>query len=158
MPDIQIEKESKFKKLKADDRNELASTISGWWNDFHNKRSTQVKTANKLQELLYLNQPDRNKTAAWKTNIKENKIYTTWDSMKSVMWREIWSNEEQMFDVSGTSKETEDMAERQKEAVVYALKKMNAGVQFDKATDYWAEFGEFIYKTDWKKRSTWASC
>ena len=58
-----------------------------------------------------------------------------------------------MFDVSGTSKDTEEMAERQKEAIVYALKKMNAGVQFDKATDYWAEFGEFIYKTDWKKRS-----
>ena len=153
MPDIQIEKESKFKKLKESERNELATTIKGWWSDFQDKRSSQIKTANELQKLLYLNQPDRNKTAEWKANIKENKIYTTWDSMKSVMWKEIWSNEEQMFDVSGTSKQTEEMAERQKEAIVYALKKMNAGVQFDKATDYWAEFGEFIYKTDWKKRS-----
>lgn len=153
MPDIQIEKESKFKKLKPTEREELASTISKWWTDFHDKRSTQIATAEQLQSLLYLNQPDRNKKAEWKSNIKENKIFTTWDSMKSVMWKEIWSNEEQMFDVSGTSKETEEMAERQKEAIVYSLKKMNAGVQFDKATDYWAEYGEFIYKTDWKKRS-----
>ena len=155
MPDIQIEKESKFKKLKPSEREELASTISGWWTDFHDKRSTQLAVASRLQTLLYLNQPDRNKDKKdeWRTNIKENKIFTTWDSMKSVMWKEIWSNEEQMFDVSGTSKETEEMAERQKEAIVYALKKMNAGPQFDKATDYWAEYGEFIYKTDWKKRS-----
>jgi hypothetical protein len=69
------------------------------------------------------------------------------------MWKEIWSNEEQMFDVTGTSKETEEMADAEKEAIVYALKKMCAGVQFDRAPDYWAEYGEFIYKTDWKKVS-----
>ena len=153
MPDIQIEKESKFKKLKDSERTELASTIAGWWSDFHDKRSSQISTAQELRKLLYLNQPDRNKKSSWKSNVKENKIFTTWDSMKSVMWKEIWSNEEQMFDVTGTSKDTEEMAERQKEAIVYALKKMNAGVQFDRATDFWAEYGEFIYKTDWKKRS-----
>lgn len=153
MPDIQIEKESKFKKLSKDQRNELASTIAKWWESFHDKRSTQLSVAQRLQTLLYLNQPERNEKETWRMNIKENKIYTTWDSMKSVMWKEIWSNEEQMFDVSGTSKETEEMAEQQKEAIVFSLKKMNAGVQFDKATDYWAEYGEFIYKTDWKKRS-----
>jgi hypothetical protein len=152
MPDIQVEKEDKFKKLKPSERDELASTISGWWESFHNKRQSQIATAQKLTKYVYLNQADRNKTAAWKSNIKENKIYTTWDSMKSVMWKEIWSNEEQMFDVAGTSKETEKVAEKQKESVVYALKKMDAGVQFDKATDNWGIYGDFIYKTDWKKR------
>ena len=155
MPDITIEKESKFKKLNKSQRDEFAGYISQMWNDFHEKRGTQIDTALKLQKLLSLNQADRNKDKGdeWKSNIKENKIYTTWDSMKSVMWKEIWSNEEQMFDVTGTSKETEEMAEAQKEAIVYALKKMCAGVQFDRATDYWAEYGEFIYKTDWKKVS-----
>lgn len=152
MPDIQVEKEDKFKKLKPSERDELASTISGWWESFHNKRQSQIATAQELTKYVYLNQADRNKTAAWKSNIKENKIYTTWDSMKSVMWKEIWSNEEQMFDVAGTSKETEEVAEKQKESVVYALKKMDAGVQFDKATDNWGIYGDFIYKTDWKKR------
>lgn len=152
MPDIQVEKESKFKNLKKTERDELASTIVQWWNDFHNKRNTQISTAQKLQQLMYLNQPNRNKKQHWKSNIKENKIYTTWDSMKSSMWKEIWSNEEQMFDVVGTSKETEDVAEKQKEAIVYALKAMEAGIQFDLATEYWGQYGEFIYKTDWKKR------
>lgn len=152
MPDIQIEKESKFKSLKKTEREELASTIVQWWSDFHNKRNTQISTAQELQKLLYLNQPNRNKKQQWKSNIKENKIYTTWDSMKSSMWKEIWSNEEQMFDVVGTSKETEEVAEKQKEAIVYALKAMQAGTQFDLATEFWGQYGEFIYKTDWKKR------
>jgi hypothetical protein len=70
MPDIQIEKESKFKKLKESQRDELAAQISAWWGEFHEKRSTQISVAQELQSMIYLNQPDRNKTKAWKSNIK----------------------------------------------------------------------------------------
>ena len=152
MPDIQIEKESKFKKLSKDDRDELAQKISDWWGEFHKKRETQISTAREIEKQIFLNQPDRNINKKWKSNIKENKLYTTWDSMKSSMWKEIWSNEEQMFDVQGTSKEYEEMAETQKQAMVHALKRMEAGIQFDKAADYWAIYGDFVYKTDWKSR------
>lgn len=152
MPDIQIEKESKFKKLSPDNRDELAKKISDWWGEFHGKRETQLKTAREIEKQIFLNQPDRNANKKWKSNIKENKLYTTWDSMKSSMWKEIWSNEEQMFDVQGVSKEYEEMAETQKQAMVHALKRMEAGTQFDKAADYWAVYGDFVYKTDWKSR------
>lgn len=152
MPDIQIEKESKFKRLSKDDRDELARKISDWWGEFHGKRESQLKTAREIEKQIFLNQPDRNANKKWKSNIKENKLYTTWDSMKSSMWKEIWSNEEQMFDVQGTSKEYEEMAETQKQAMVHALKRMEAGTQFDKAADYWAVYGDFVYKTDWKSR------
>ena len=152
MPDIQIEKESKFKKLSKDNRDELASTISKWWSDFHDKRESQITIAKQIEKEIFLNQPDRNRNKKWKSNIKENKLYTTWDSMKSSMWKEIWSNEEQMFDVQGTSKEYEDMAERQKQALTHALKRMEAGPQFDKAADNWAIYGDFVFKTDWKSR------
>lgn len=150
MPDITVEKENKFKKLSKDDRDKLAATIHDWWTQFHNKRGTQLTTALELEKYVYLNQKNRNSEQAWRSNIKENKIYTTWDSMKSSMWKEIWSNEEQMFDVVGTSKENEEMADRQKQAITHALKKMVAGTQFDLATDYWGIYGDFIYKTDWK--------
>ena len=152
MPDIQIEEESKFKKISKDDRDELAKKISDWWGEFHERRETQLKTARDIEKQIFLNQPDRNANKKWKSNIKENKLYTTWDSMKSSMWKEIWSNEDQMFDVQGTSKEYEEMAETQKQAMVHALKRMEAGTQFDKAADYWAVYGDFVYKTDWKSR------
>ena len=152
MPDIQIEKESKFKKLSKDNRDELASTISKWWSDFHDKRESQIAIAKQIEKEIFLNQADRNANKKWKSNIKENKLYTTWDSMKSSMWKEIWSNEEQMFDVQGTSKEYEEMAERQKQALVHSLKRMEASPQFDKAADNWAIYGDFVFKTDWKSR------
>ncbi len=152
MPDIQIEKESKFKKLSPDDRDKLAKTVSDWWKDFHKKRKKQLDVARELMKYVYLNQPNRNTVAEWKANIKENKIYTTWDSMKSSMWKEIWSNEEQMFDVVGVTQDYEETADLQKQGLVHSLKKMNAGVQFDLETNYWGIYGDFVYKTDWKSR------
>lgn len=152
MPDIQVEKDSKFKKLSSEDRDKLARTISDWWLCFHDKRGSQLTTARELEKHLFLNQSNRNSKKAWKSNIKENKLYTTWDSLKSSMWKEIWSDEEQMFDVQGQAKEFEELAERQKQAVVHSLKQMNAGIQFDKATDGWGIYGDFVYKTDWKSR------
>ena len=80
MPDIQIEKENKFKKLSRDDRDELAGKISDWWGEFHKKRETQLTTAREIEKQIFLNQPDRNRNKKWKSNIKENKLYTTWDS------------------------------------------------------------------------------
>ena len=154
MPDIQIEKDNKFKKLSKDNRDELASKISEWWGQWHEKRQTQLAVAKELEAEVFLNQPDRNREQGeeWKSNIKENKLYTTWEAMKAGMWKEIWSNEAQMFDVVGVSKEYEEVAQTQKEAVVHALKEMEAGIQFDIATDNWGIYGDFIFKTDWEKK------
>lgn len=152
MPDIEIEKESKFKKLKPHERDDLAQTIGDWYANFQDKRTSQIDTAEKIKEQIYLNQPNRNANQAWKSNIKENRLYTTKDSLKATMWRDIWSKEEQMFDVVGKSTEDDKTAKLQKQAIVHALKEMQAGVQFDKATENWFIFGDFIYKTDWKQR------
>lgn len=151
MPNIQIEKNTQFKKLSDSERTELAGQVSKWYNTFRNKRQTQISTGLELTKYVQLTQNDRNRTKEWKSNIKENKIYTTWDSLKSVMWKEIWSQEGQMFDVVGVDKLSEEFADKQKEAVTYALKKMKAGNQYDLAVDYWGLYGELIFKTDWKK-------
>ena len=58
-----------------------------------------------------------------------------------------------MFDVVGKSTQDDQTAKAQKQAIVHALKQMQAGVQFDKATENWFIYGDFIYKTDWKKRT-----
>ena len=155
MPDIEIEKESKFKKLKAAERDDLAQTIGTWYANFQEKRTSQIDTAEKIKKQIYLNQPERNKEKDdhWKANIKENRLYTTKDSLKATMWKDIWSKEEQMFDVVGKSTQDDQTAKAQKQAIVHALKQMQAGVQFDKATENWFIYGDFIYKTDWKKRT-----
>lgn len=154
MPDIKIEKETPFKKLNKEERTELAGIVSSWYKKFNEKRQSQISTAQELIKYIQLSQEDRNKEKEdeWKSNIKENKIYTTWDSLKSVMWKEIWSNESQMFEVVGVDKESEELADKQKEAVTHALKQMKAGNQYDLSVDYWGFYGDFVFKTDWKQK------
>ena len=152
MPNIEIEKETPFKKLSVAERTELATQVTSWYRTFHDHRQTQIDTAIRLQKYVQLNQANRNVENTWKSNIKENKIYTTWDSMKSIMWKEVWSNEGQMFDVVGTNEESEKLADKQKEAITYALKKMKAGEQYDLVMDYWGIWGDMIFKCDWQKK------
>lgn len=155
MADIKIDKEDKFKKLSESDREDLARKIGNWYSNFQDKRTSQIDVADTIRDFIELNQTDRNKKQGqeWKSNIKENKIYTIYDSMKATMWREIWSNEEQMFDIVGKSKKDDELAKTQKQAIVHALKEMEACKQYDKATDNWFIFGDFCFKTDWKKRT-----
>lgn len=155
MPDIQIEKEDKFKKLKNEQRDELANEISSWWGQWHDKRRSQLDTAKRIEKEIYLNQPDRNREDGeeWKANIKENKIGTTWLSMKAGMWKETYSNEEQMFDARGVNKENDKNAKFQKEAIVHSMKEMKSSTQFDIAMDNWGVFGDIIYKTDWQQKT-----
>lgn len=150
MPDITIEEENKFKKLTQDQRDDLALTISKWWKQFHQARKPQIDTARELDKFICLNQGARNAGDKWKSDIRENVIYNTWDSMKSLLWREVWADEDQMFDVAGVSPQDEENADKQKQAVVHALRDMKAGRQFDRATDYWSRYGDFVYKIDWK--------
>lgn len=146
------EKMKPFQKLSKDERDELAGKIASWNEDFNKKRTSQIDTALRIQKHLYLNTSDRNSKEEWKTNLKENKLYTTADTMKAIMWKEIWSNESQMFNVNPLDKNAEDKFDKQKQAIVKALKEMKAGSQYDCATDYWFCWGDFIFLTDWKHK------
>lgn len=141
-----------FQKLKDDQKDALAAKIKGWNEDFNKKRQPQIDTALQIQKHLHLNTEARNDKEKWKTNLRENKLYTTADTMKSIMWREIWSNENQMFDTAPMDKNAEETYKQQKAAVVKSLKEMKASTQFDNATDYWMVWGDFLYLTDWKHK------
>lgn len=150
MTEYKQEEIKPFQKLSNDKRDDLAAKISKWWEDFNNKRLPQIDTALQLQEHLFLRQKPRNKTAKWKANLKENKIYTVADTMKSIMFKEVWSNESQMFDINPMDKGAEGKYKLQKEAIVKALKDMKSGKQYDLVIDYWLQYGDFIFLTDWK--------
>lgn len=146
------EKIQPFKQISKDQRDELAKKIVEWNVDFNKKRQAQIETALRIQKHIYINQDERNSKDNWKSNLRENKLYTTADTMKAIMWKEIWSNEAQMFDVAPLDKQAEDKFEKQKQAIVKALKDMKAGVQYDLVVDYWMQYGDFIFLTDWKRK------
>ena len=69
------------------------------------------------------------------------------------MWREIWSNPAQMFNVRGTDDKTEQNAQLQKTAIVDSLEKMKIGKTYDDGIENLLDIGELIFITDWEERS-----
>lgn len=140
------------KELTEQERNDFAKKIADYFSDWDDDRNAQITTANEIMTEVYLNQPhikDKNPKLAWKADVKLNSLYNIKRARKSVMYREMWSNSAQMFDVQGTDAQTDKQAKEQKAAIVDSLEKMEIGKQYDIAIDNWFDIGEMIFKTDW---------
>lgn len=142
------------KELSEEQRNKLAQKIAANWVQWDQNRNSQVEMARKIMAETYLQQAPRKfpEGLEWKSDVKLNAIYNIKNAKKSVMWKEIWSNTSQMFDVRGTDEQTEKQAKQQKAAIVDSLEKMDIGKQYDAAIDNLLDIGEMIYKTDWEQR------
>ena len=140
------------KELNDEQKKQLAAKIAANYDDWDDDRNEQIDTAREIMREVYLKQPhkkDKNPKLAWKSDVKLNQLYNIKRARKSVMYREMWSNASQMFDVRGTNEQTEKTAKMQKAAIVDSLEKMGIGKQYDNAIDNWFDIGEMIFKTDW---------
>ncbi len=146
------------KELKAIDREAFAKKIKSWFNTWDEDRQTQIDDARAIMGEVYLKRPldGQNSSAAeenWKADVRLNRLYTIKEARTAAIWREVWSNPSQMFDVKGTSRFSEETAKIQKAAIVDALTKMRIGRQFDEAINNYFDIGEMIFATDWEKRT-----
>lgn len=149
------EKIENLKELTDEQKSNLAKKIADNFNKWDIDRITQIDTAKKIQEEVYLSQPRKftNKNQKWKSDVNLNGLYNIKKALVSVMWREIWANPNQMFDVRGTDERTEQQAKIQKAAIVDSLKKMKIGQQFDEAVANLLDIGEMIVKIDWQLKT-----
>lgn len=153
---MEIKKEiiEQNKDLTEEQKSNLAKQISDNYTKWDEDRETQVATAREIMQEVYLNQPkkDFGKGFEWKSDVKLNALFTIKQARKAALWRDLWANASQMFDVQGTNKQTEEMAKLQKAAIVDSLNKMEIGKQYDDAMNNWFDVGEMIFKTDWEQR------
>ncbi len=152
--EIKTEIVEEHKELTETQKEKLAQKIASNFNKWDEDRSSQVDMARKIMTEVYLKQPPKKyeKPLDWKSDVKLNALYNIKRARKATMWREIWSNPSQMFDVRGTNKQTEEQAKQQKAAIVDSLNKMEIGKQYDNAIDNYFDIGEMICKTDWEQR------
>jgi hypothetical protein len=143
------------KELSQEQKEKLAKTLADNFQKWDEDRNSQITVAKDIMQEVYLNQPKLavEKDMEWKSDVKLNALYNIKRTKKAVLWREMWSNPAQMFDVRGTSEQTEELAKAQKAAIVDSLTKMNVGKAFDNGIDNLFDVGEIIFKTDWEKRS-----
>ena len=151
--EIKTEVVNDFKELNNEQKEKFAKRIADNFAKWDEDRNSQITTAKEIMEEVYLNQPSRKKKGQeWKSDIKLNGLYNVKRALTASLWREIWANPNQMFDVRGTNQQTEDQAKLQKAAIVDSLNKMQIGKQFDEAISNLFDIGEMVAKVDWEQK------
>ena len=148
--EIKTEIVNDLKELNDKQKEKFAQKIADNFSKWDDDRNSQITTAKDIMEEVYLKQPSykRDKND-WKSNVHLNKLYNIKKAIKSMLWREVYPNANQMFDVRGTNEETESNAKTQKAAIVDSFNKMNISKQYDLAVDSLLDIGEMIAKVDW---------
>ena len=151
--EIKTEVVNELKELNNEQKEKLAKRLADNFAKWDEDRSAQVTVAKEIMEEVYLNQPSRKKDKNdWKSDVKLNGLYNIKRALTASLWREIWANPSQMFDVRGTNEQTEEQAKLQKAAIVDSLNKMNIGKQYDEAISNLFDIGEMVAKVDWEQK------
>ena len=151
--EIKTEVVNELKELNNEQKEKLARRLADNFAKWDEDRSAQVTVAKEIMEEVYLNQPSRKKDKNdWKSDVKLNGLYNIKRALTASLWREIWANPSQMFDVRGTNEQTEEQAKLQKAAIVDSLNKMNIGKQYDEAISNLFDIGEMVAKVDWEQK------
>ena len=144
----------KGKKLTEDDRKKIAQRIKSNFDEWNELRQEQIDTAKKIMAEVYQYQGAKytKDEDNWRSDVHLGKLLCIKRAKVANIWREMWSNPEQMFSVKGTNEETQQNAELQKSSIVDSLNKMNVGKQYDDAMYNLIDIGEAIFFVDWLEK------
>lgn len=150
-----IQKENSIKKLSKGDENSLVKSITENFKIYNEKRSQNLQNSNALiDEIFFKNKFVTNtsdKNTNWKSKIKMCKLFMFYQTLKAFIWRNVYSNVNSMFDVSGENQDSDNFSNKQKAMLVDILEKMNYQKTCDTVIDNALLYGELISFTAWKK-------
>ena len=151
-----IEKDNTSKTLSKENENSLVKMISDDFKTFNDKRSTSLDKANTLIDEIFFKKSFINKSSDkntnWKSKIKMCKVFMLYQTLKAFIWRNVYSNVNSMFDVSGENQDSDNDSNKQKAMLVDILEKMNYQKTCDTVIDNALLYGELISFTAWKKK------
>lgn len=151
-----IQKENSIKNLSKGDENSLVKSITENFKIYNEKRSQNLQNSNALiDEIFFKNKFVTNtsdKNTNWKSKIKMCKLFMFYQTLKAFIWRNVYSNVNSMFDVSGENQDSDNFSNKQKAMLVDILEKMNYQKTCDTVIDNALLYGELISFTAWKKR------
>lgn len=150
-----IEKDSEPKTLSKSAEEELVKNISDDFTKYNDSRSSNLDKSNQVIDEVFFKTTYRNtedKNERWKSKIKMCKCYMFYQTLKAFIWRNIYSNVHNMFDVSGENHDSDTNSGKQKAMLVDILEKMDFSKTCDKIIDNALLYGELISFTAWKKK------
>ena len=130
---MKIEKEDLTQKLKKEDEHILASAIAEKYDKFEEARLTQLSDIKAIREAIY--DSSIPKVNAWGSKIQLPEIYELAQTLKSHIGQNLYSHPDAMFDVSGTTPQTQAFANKQKAMLVNTFENMKIEGQMEKVID-----------------------
>jgi len=162
-----ITNKDKKHKMSDDEVSALAERIASDFENYNTRRSHNTAMANELVTEIFFKKhkpkksneeagrvdSDTEKYEAWKTKVKMCKVFMFYQVLKAFIWKNIYSNVNSMFDVSGENQEADNDSNKQKAMLVDILEKMEYPKICDRTMDYALIHGEMIHFVSWKKKT-----
>lgn len=148
-------KDQKAQKLGKELKLEVAKTILDEFETFDIARATHLEMARKLMAEIFFENvakaKPKEKSKAWKSNLKTCKLYMYSQILKAFIWKNTYSGVNSMFDVSGESRESDNNSNKQKTMLVNVFEGMEYPKTCDAIIDFSLIYGELISFNSWKK-------
>ena len=119
---IEVTNENLTKKLAPEEAEYLISELPQRYDELDDLRLKQIEDIRFIREAIY----DSNlpATDVWATKVELPEIYELSQTLKSHISENLYSQPEAMFDVSGTTPQTQMLANRQKAMLVNTFERM----------------------------------
>jgi len=147
---MKFEIEDLTQKLKKEDELILASSIITKYDKFEESRISQLTDIKAIRDAIY--GATIPKINAWGSQMQLPEIYELAQTLKSHIGQNLYSHPEAMFDVSGTTPQTQAYANRQKAMLVNTFENMKIEDELEKVIDSIVETGETTLFVGWETK------
>jgi hypothetical protein len=147
---MKIEMEDLTQKLSENEEHYLTGSIVEKYDRFDDERNSQLTDIKIIRDAIYnSNLP---KVNAWDNRIELPDIYELAQTLKSHISENLYSHPDAMFDVSGTTPQTQSFANKQKAMLVNTFENMNIENEIEKVIDGIVETGEATLFVGWETK------
>lgn len=147
---MKIETEDLTKKLSENEELFLVSKITEKFDRFEELRNSQLTDIKLVRDAIY--NSDIPKLNGWDSKIELPDIYELAQTLKSHISENLYSHPDAMFDVSGTTPQTQAFANRQKAMLVNTFEQMSIENEIEKIIDGIVETGESTLFIGWETK------
>ena len=147
---MKIETEDLTQELSSTEELFLVGNITQKYDRFNDQRATQLSDMKFVRDAIY--NTDIPKIDGWDNKIELPDIYELAQTLKSHISQNLYSHPDAMFDVTGTTPNTQSFANKQKAMLVNTFENMKIEDEIEKVIDGIVETGEGTLFVGWETK------
>ncbi len=147
---MKIETEDLTQTLSDTEEKFLVADITDKYERFEEQRSSQMTDIKLVRDAIY--NRDVPKINGWDNRVELPDIYELAQTLKSHISQNLYSHPDAMFDVSGTTPQTQSYVIRQKAMLVNTFEQMHIEDEIEKIVDSIVETGESTIFIGWETK------